>query len=74
MENVLLMICVSVLMAGLVSVVMKVFLIPSLCHDDNVVALCRPVCANGYCDQPDTCICYSGWTGDRCRTGKCVYK
>ena len=34
------------------------------------IALCSPVCANGHCLANNSCLCYPGWTGDRCRTGE----
>ena len=34
-----------------------------------IIALCSPLCANGYCVQSNSCVCYPGWTGGRCRIG-----
>lgn len=35
-----------------------------------LIVLCEPECSNGYCIQVNTCVCDSGWMGDRCRLGE----
>lgn len=34
----------------------------------SCIALCLPGCSHGYCEQPNECICESGWVGEFCDT------
>ena len=34
-----------------------------------IIAHCVPSCRHGKCTPNNICVCDSGWTGDRCRTG-----